>query len=42
MDAKYGCWNRLPIITFGKPTCQYTYSQLGQADQRCIGCKERK
>jgi hypothetical protein len=38
----YGCHNRLPIVTFGAKTCQYTLSALGQADPRCIGCKERK
>lgn len=24
------------------PTCQYTLSQLGQADQRCTGCQWKK
>ena len=37
----YGCHNRKPIVTVCKPTCQYTYSELGQADPRCIGCHER-
>ena len=37
----YGCHNRQPIQTFGAPTCQYTYTDLGQADKRCEGCKER-
>jgi hypothetical protein len=37
----YGCWNRQPIVTVCKPTCQYTYTTLGQADERCYGCKER-
>ena len=37
----YGCHNRAPIKTVCAPTCQYTYSALGQADQRCHGCKER-
>ena len=37
----YGCHNRKPIITVCKPTCQYTYTKLGQADPRCHGCKER-
>jgi len=42
MIATYGCHNRPPITTFGAPTCQYTNSALGQADARCIGCKERE
>ncbi len=37
----YGCWNRKPIVTVCKPTCQYTYTALGQADARCRGCRER-
>jgi hypothetical protein len=37
----YGCHNRAPIVTVCKPTCQYTYTALGQADARCHGCKER-
>ena len=37
----YGCWNRNPIVTVSAPTCQYTLSSLGQADTRCVGCKER-
>ena len=37
----YGCRNRQPIVTVCKPTCQYTYTTLGQADERCHGCKER-
>ena len=40
--SQYGCFNRLPIVTFGAKTCQYTLSALGKADKRCIGCKERK
>lgn len=38
----YGCHNRAPITTFGKATCQYTYTALGQADTRCAGYFERK
>lgn len=37
----YGCHNRAPIVTVCKPTCQYTHSNLGQADARCHGCRER-
>jgi len=39
---RYGCHNRKPIVTFGAKTCQYTPSKLGQSDQRCAGCKEKK
>lgn len=41
-QARYGCHNRKPITTFGKATCQYTHSALGQVDQKCTGCKERQ
>lgn len=37
----YGCWNRIPIVTFGKHTCQYTLTAAGKADPRCVGCKEK-
>lgn len=39
---RYGCHTRKPITTFGQPTCQYTHTSHGQADQRCEGCKERQ
>lgn len=38
--SQYGCFNRLPIVTFGATTCQYTKTVLGQADKKCEGCKE--
>lgn len=41
-DAKkYGCHNRAPLNTVCAPTCQYTHTVIGQADERCVGCRER-
>ena len=36
-----GCHNRAPITTVCQPKCQYINTRLGQADARCLGCKER-
>jgi hypothetical protein len=38
---RYGCHTRKPITTFGKATCQYTYTALGQSDPGCTGCPEK-
>jgi len=40
---KYGCHNRAPYkepIRMS-PNCEYTKTDLGQADARCVGCKWR-
>lgn len=34
--AQWGCWNR----PFGDG-CQYTLSEAGKTDAKCIGCKWR-
>ena len=41
---KYGCHNRAPYkepIRMS-PVCEYTKTDLGQADARCDGCKWRE
>ena len=38
----YGCHNRPPIVTFGAKTCQYTLTEIGKKDPRCVGFRERK
>lgn len=50
MKVADGHWDdgvqRIPKLTSVPfrmhPDCQYTLSQLGQADQRCTGCRWRK
>lgn len=37
-----GGYRIINVIPFRmSPDCQYTKSELGQADQRCNGCKHR-
>lgn len=40
----YGCHNRAPYKEPHRmsPNCEYTKTNLGQADARCVGCKWRK
>lgn len=49
----YGCWNRKPFKDFhivGRVVirhvmtrdCQYTKSELGQRDDKCVGCKHKE
>lgn len=38
----YGCHNRKPIVTFGQPECQFTYTWAGQTDKRREGCKHKE
>lgn len=41
---KYGCHNRAPYKEphCMSPNCEYTKTELGQADARCVGCKWRE
>lgn len=41
---KYGCHNRAPYKEPHRmsPNCEYTKTDLGKADARCVGCKWRE
>lgn len=41
---KYGCHNRAPYKEPHRmsPNCEYTKTELGKADARCVGCKWRE
>lgn len=41
---RYGCHNRAPYKEPHRmsPNCEYTKTDLGKADARCVGCKWRE
>ncbi len=49
MPAQNGWWldgttrtpRLVPVPFRMAPACQYTHTELGQADERCAGCKHR-
>ena len=42
MDGYTRTPRMVPMPFRMEPTCQYTHSDLGQADTRCAGCTWRK